>query len=173
MRGTDERTRRLRHFEERCRQEGLARTVQRRAIFEAIYTRRDHPTADRIYAAVKDRLTGVSRTTIYRVLETFVRAGIIIKVCHPGAAARYDPNTRRHHHLVCLRCDKVFDFQDARLDALPRPRLRGNGFQIDDYSISFRGICGACSPKLEKTEKKARGRLKPSTGQSPKRPRRA
>ncbi len=44
----------------------------------------------------------ISRTTVYRVLETLVRVGIERKVRHPGAAARYEVETHRHHHLVRL-----------------------------------------------------------------------
>lgn len=138
------------HFEEQCRRHGLALTVQRRAVFEALYLRRDHPTADQVYAAVRHRLPGVSRTTVYRVLETFVRAGLITKACHPGAAARYDPVVRRHHHLVCLRCEKIVDFLDSRLDHLPRPKAKHHDFVIDDYCVHFRGLCGECAAKPDR-----------------------
>jgi Fur family peroxide stress response transcriptional regulator len=107
-----ERRDRLQGFERLCREHGLALTVQRREVFAAMLERRDHPTAEQIYAKVKGRVPGVSRTTVYRVLETLVGAGVITKACHPGAAARYDPLTRRHHHLVCLHCEKVVDLED-------------------------------------------------------------
>ena len=40
---------RLRLFEEQCREHGLAVTVQRRRVVEAIIDRKDHPTADQVY----------------------------------------------------------------------------------------------------------------------------
>ena len=151
-------------LERLCRQHGLALTVQRRLIFAALAERRDHPTADQVYAAVRDRLPGVSRTTVYRVLETFVRAGVIAVACHPGAAARYDPLTHRHHHLVCLRCGKIVDLEDPRLDALPMPRVRGRDFQINDYSVHFRGVCARCriQSATKPTTKRPRKARKPT-----------
>ena len=73
-------------------------TVQRRAILETLAGHEDHPTADQVFEGVASRLPGLSRTTVYRVLETLVELGVIHKANHLGSAARYDPNTERHHH---------------------------------------------------------------------------
>jgi Fur family peroxide stress response transcriptional regulator len=135
---------RLRRFEELCRQRGLSLTVQRRLILEAVLDRVDHPTVDTIYDEVKQRIPGVSRTTVYRVLETLTEVGVVTKVCSPGAAARFDPVTQRHHHLVCLRCNRLIDLTDERLDQLKLPDVRPLAFEIKDYSIHFHGICAAC-----------------------------
>lgn len=134
-------------FEQRCRARGLARTTQRRVIYAFVAGRHDHPTADQVYEGVRARLPGVSRTTVYRVLETLVRAGLITKACHPGAAARYDPRTERHHHLVCVHCETMADVDDARLNDLPLPRVRRDEFEIADYCVHFRGVCAACQAK--------------------------
>ena len=83
--------------------------------------RHDHPTADQIAEDVAIRLPGVSRTTVYRVLDTLVRISIARKVCHPGAAARFEVESHRHHHLVCVQCGRMIDLEDPRLDKLPFP----------------------------------------------------
>jgi Fur family transcriptional regulator, peroxide stress response regulator len=132
-------------FEAECRRRGLAVTVQRRAVFEALSARRDHPTADQVYDAVRDRLPGLSRTTVYRVLETLVGAGFARKVQHAGGAARFDPITARHHHLVCEACGQLVDVDDDAVPTLRLPRARGTGFRVTDYSVSFLGLCGACA----------------------------
>ena len=67
-----ERTEKLRQFEALCRSKRLPLTVQRRAIFEAVLERDDHPAADQVFEVVKERIPGVSRTTVYRVLDTLV-----------------------------------------------------------------------------------------------------
>jgi Fur family peroxide stress response transcriptional regulator len=131
-------------FAPRFRQHGLPLTVQRRAILEALLRREDHPTAEQIFADVKTRIPEVSRTTVYRVLETLVELGLARKASHLGAAARFDPNTGHHHHLVCLRCDRVVDLEDARLDQLSLPDTRRTGFAISDYSVHFLGLCPQC-----------------------------
>jgi Fe2+ or Zn2+ uptake regulation protein len=106
---------------------------------------------------------------VYRVLETLVQTGVIAKACHPGAAARYDALMRRHHHLVCLHCEKVMDLEDARYDALPMPQIKAGKFEITDYCVHFRGICADCRAK-DKTMSPAHsvaGRQTPRTAARP------
>jgi Fur family peroxide stress response transcriptional regulator len=136
---------RTQRFEAACRAHGLPVTVQRRRIFEALAGRTDHPTSDQVYAAVKDTLPGVSRTTVYRVLDTLVRVGVLARACSPGAATRVDPRTSPHHHLVCQRCDRLFDVdEDAVEHRIRPPDVRRQGFAIHGYSIYFTGLCAAC-----------------------------
>lgn len=119
-------------------------TVQRRTVLAAVLGRGDHPTAEQIHEEVVGRIAGVSRTTVYRVLDMLVRFGIITKACHPGAMARFDGNTERHHHLVCLHCDNVIDLGDTRLDNLKLPDTRHLGFEITDFRVQLYGVCADC-----------------------------
>jgi Fur family peroxide stress response transcriptional regulator len=135
----------MQQLEAACRAHGLPVTVQRRRIFEALAGRTDHPTPDQVYAAVKDTLPGVSRTTVYRVLGTLVRVGVLARASSPSAASRVDPRTSPHHHLVCRRCDRLFDVDDEAVEHWIRPPdVRRRGFTIQGYSIYFTGLCAAC-----------------------------
>jgi Fur family transcriptional regulator, peroxide stress response regulator len=133
----------MEQINEVCRKHGLPLTVQRRAILEVLSGRKDHPTADHVFESVRQKMPEISRTTVYRVLETFVQLRIIRKVCHPGAAARYEFQMHRHHHLVCLECEAIVDLEDPSLDGLPLPDVSFS-FKIEDYSIQFRGLCSRC-----------------------------
>ena len=144
----DERIEGLRQL---CREQGLALTPQRRAILVAVLDLDDHPTADRVHAALARRRVRVSRATVFRTLESFARMGIITKTCHPGSAIRYDRRTDRHHHLVCLSCDRVIDISDTHLDALPVPDTRPFGFVVSDFTVLLRGICMECREQEDKT----------------------
>ena len=134
----------LADLEAACRRHGLPLTVQRRVVLEMLAGRTDHPTADQLLVDVRARMPGVSRTTVYRVLETLVRLGLAVKTCTPGSAVRFDPRTERHHHLVCLQCERVMDVHAPSLDALRLPSMRTEGFEISDYSVHFRGTCPEC-----------------------------
>jgi len=131
-------------LETACRAEGLPVTVQRRAIFELLMDRTDHPTADQVWDAARVRMPGVSRTTVYRVLDMFVRLGLIVKTPHLGSAVRFDPRTERHHHLVCTMCDRVVDVESKRLDGVTLPDPTALGFEVEDFSVHMRGTCAAC-----------------------------
>lgn len=146
----------MRRFETLCHEQGMPLTVQRRTILEALALRVDHPTADQVFEAVAGRLPGLSRTTVYRVLETLVQLGVIHKASHLGSAARYDPNTERHHHLTCLSCHKVMDVADEIIRRVELPSALSHGFQVMDYSVHFKGYCPDCA--------KGAGRSKPPKG---------
>jgi len=153
-----DRERKLDDFTALCRREGVALTVQRRTILEALIGRDDHPTADHIYEDVRSRIPSVSRTTVYRVLDTLVRLGVARKTSHAGAQVRFDPNTARHHHLVCMHCGKVADLDDGGVARLRIPDTKRAGFTIDDYSIQFNGSCADCAGSERSTSRRRHGR---------------
>src|SRR6266540_3191901 len=125
-----------RELENICRVQGIPLTMQRQIILETLAARTDHPTADQIYDAVKGLIRGLSRTTVYRVLEMMVRLGVVVKVSNLHAKARFDANTARHHHLLCLTCDAVIDCHDERLNMIEMPVLAPTDFEIEDFSLS-------------------------------------
>lgn len=147
-----------------CRQHGLPLTVQRRVVLQALAGRDDHPTADEILAEVRRRLPEVSRTTVYRVLDTLVKLGLAVKICSPGSGVRFDPKTNRHNHLVCVGCEKVIDLESSALDQLPLPDVRTRAFTIHDYSIHFRGLCADCEGRSGTRAKSSRRRATGSRG---------
>src|SRR4051812_23560350 len=99
-----DRKERMNRFFSAHRESGLPITTQRRAVFEAILERTDHPTAEQLYAVVCRTLPQISRMTVHRILGAFVALGLVAKTCHPGSAARFDPKLDQHHHLVCMDC---------------------------------------------------------------------
>lgn len=137
----------LEEFARICREKKLPLTIQRRAVLEELVAVAGHPTAEEVYERVRIKVPGISRATVYRVLETLVEAGLSRRVFHPGAAARFEVKTQRHHHLVCAGCGKIIDLEDPALDNLPFPDARKLGFSIDDYTVQFYGRCPACSPQ--------------------------
>ena len=142
-----EKRQRLDRFFAAHRERGLPVTTQRRAVFEAVLGRTDHPTAEQVYRAVRAGLPQISRMTVHRILGTFVSLGLLSKTCHPGSSARFDPKLHQHHHLVCLDCGRIIDVEDARLNQLPWPKVNPREFQIEDYHVHFRGRCARCSQK--------------------------
>ena len=149
--GELDRRKKMERLEAKCHERGLPVTVQRRVIFDALLDRQDHPTIDQVYDDVKSRIPGVSRTTVYRTLETLAELGVAKKASHFAAMARFDGNMEHHHHLVCVRCDKVVDFADPALSGLPLPDARRTGFEIVDFSVYFEGLCQECKKRSPKS----------------------
>jgi Fur family peroxide stress response transcriptional regulator len=128
----------------RCRERGVPVTPQRRAVLRALSGRRDHPTAEQVHAAASARLPGMTRATVYRVLETLEKLGVVRAVDHAGGAARFEIDTGAHHHLVCVGCGRIDDVRDPALDGLSLPAPRAPGFAVREIAIQFRGLCASC-----------------------------
>lgn len=139
-----DRERRLEAFRTTCRKAGLPLTFQRRAVLEAVLDLGTHPTADEVHQKVSMDHRRVSRATVYRTLEELVRRGLIVRASHLGRAMRYDARPERHHHLVCTRCDRIIDIDDARLDRVPVPSTVAHGFEVVDLVVQLRGVCRSC-----------------------------
>ena len=136
--------RQLQEFESLCRQQGLPLTVQRRDVLRAVLERDDHPTVDQIFESVKERIPGLSRTTVYRVLETLCHLGVLRRLHHPGATVRFDGKTTRHHHLVCRLCHRVIDIESKKFDTIELSSGQRKGFLVEDYTVHFHGVCQQC-----------------------------
>jgi Fur family peroxide stress response transcriptional regulator len=134
----------IRAMEEGCYNHGLSLTMQRRVILGNLASREDHPTADQIYNSIRHEVRGISRTTVYRVLDAFARIGLIQKISNPDAKSRFDANTERHHHAICSKCGKIMDIHERDKFTLSKAELYG--FVVKDYSINFVGVCNECNP---------------------------
>ena len=137
-------TEKIRQMEVICRARGLSLTHQRRALLGALIQRKDHPTADQLFDDLQENLSGLSRTTVYRILETFVRIGLVVKISSQQAKARFDADTSRHHHICCVQCGQVSDLIDSDFDLPELPERCPSGFQLYDYAITFTGLCPRC-----------------------------
>jgi len=144
---------RLEEFESLCRMSGTPITVQRRVVLRAVLERDDHPTADQVFDVARDRVPGISRTTVYRVLDKLTELGLIRRLHHPGASVRFDGTIGRHHHLVCQKCGKVTDFTSAKLDKLPLPEVNRQQFEIQDFSVHCFGTCARCRKRRKRRRK--------------------
>ena len=128
-----------------CRSAGLSVTHQRLAIFEAVMANCNrHPSAEIIYQSVRERYPTISFNTIYKNLEILEELGIVVKVNPLYNEARYDVDVRPHHHLICRECKKIVDVHDAKLDAVPAPIEAADGFQVENWTVQFTGLCTGC-----------------------------
>lgn len=136
--------RRVETFKSAVQKAGLKLTHQRLEVFRELASTADHPDAHRIYDSVKDRLPTVSLDTIYRTLRTLSDLGLINMLGTAGESIRFDANTRKHHHFVCVKCGLVRDFENEELSALQvQEDLVGFG-RVLETQIEVRGICNDC-----------------------------
>jgi Fur family peroxide stress response transcriptional regulator len=130
--------------EEVLRGQGARVTPQRVAILRAVENTGSHPDADAVYRHVTREYPHISRDTVYRTLSMMEEKKIIGSILFVGNAKRYDPNTSRHHHLVCIRCRKVMDFIEEKFDRLDPPASAVEKFRVLKITVHVEGFCAAC-----------------------------
>ena len=118
---------------------------QRESIKACLMNRHDHPTADALYASIREEYPNISLGTVYRNIARFKEDGLIISVGVVEGQERLDGTTAPHAHFICSKCGCVLDVedveQDAQLDFDVSKRIR---CQIDSHDLVFHGICEEC-----------------------------
>jgi Fur family peroxide stress response transcriptional regulator len=132
-------------------------TPQREVVLKVILAKRDHPTADEIFARVKAQMPTISLATVYNCLETLVQCGLIRQVNLERAPTRYCPNLSEHAHF---HDDTTGQVHDIKLPAETMSRLREllpPGFDASTVELTFRGSAGAPRPELVEGRGRAAG----------------
>jgi Fur family peroxide stress response transcriptional regulator len=139
-RGQAERVRQ--HCEQRLREHGLRVTRPRLAVYQALCASHDHPTAEELYRRLGEQPRRISMATIYNCLEALTRSGLAARLDAGPGAARFEAETKRHHHLICRQCGRVEDIFDPRLDTLDV--VAPEGFEVESHTVHFHGLCEDC-----------------------------
>lgn len=127
---------------------GLRITNQRALILEVIRQGEGHLDADEVYRRARQKQPRLSLSTVYRTLQTLKKLGLVDEVHFDEDHHHYEvkPATE-HHHLVCLGCGRVVEFQYplARLVRKNVPEARD--FEIAGSEVRITGYCPACRQK--------------------------
>jgi Fur family ferric uptake transcriptional regulator len=120
-------------------------TKQRKAIIEMIIASRDQLTPTEIYEKVHITNPEIGLVTVYRTLAILFQLGLVCELHTGGDCPTYTIGApQHHHHLVCRKCGRVFDFTGYHLEELEERLRRESGFRIDDHLLEFIGLCTTC-----------------------------
>jgi Fur family ferric uptake transcriptional regulator len=92
------------------------------------------------------RLPSVGRASVYRTLEQLEQLDLVHRVEVGGESAAYERNdpAEHHHHMVCVRCDRLVPFEDAALERAIHRVGEGAEFEVVSHDVLLRGICPRC-----------------------------
>jgi len=114
-------------------------TRQREHVFAVLLDKRDHPTADEVYARARSTMPAISLATVYNCLETLVGCGLVRQVNIEREPSRYCPNLREHAHFHDVGSGRVLDI-DVPVDLMTGlKRLLPAGYEAEHIELSFRG----------------------------------
>jgi Fur family ferric uptake transcriptional regulator len=116
---------------------GLKVTHPRKRILEILESRRTkHMTADDIYRTLVESGEEIGLATVYRVLNQFESAGLVVKHNFEGGQAYYELDSGVHHdHMVCVETGKVIEFVSDEIEAIQQKIADAHGYAIEDHSL--------------------------------------
>ena len=125
---------------------------QRDSIKASLMNRHDHPTADALYASIREEFPNISLGTVYRNLNLLVETGEIRKLTCGDGADHFDGNTTPHSHFICKECNQVYDMDSTALEELNKNAQASAPGIIDSHFVLFYGRCKNClEKKVEKS----------------------
>lgn len=118
---------------------GLRSTPQREVVYNILVDKRDHPTADEVFARVKSELPTISLATVYNCLETLVQCDLVRSVNFERGPTRYCPNLRPHAHFHDEQTGKTHDI-DLPAELIEKVNsVLPQGYDAKSVEIIFRG----------------------------------
>jgi len=120
-------------------------TEPRRAVAQLVADQAGHFSAADLVTEARARRLDVGRATIFRTLDVLGELDLVERIDLPSGEHAYvacEPS--HHHHVVCSRCGRSHDIDDAGLRAVVRDVTRRTGFRIDAHRLEFFGLCPDC-----------------------------
>ncbi|MCC2644255.1 MAG: hypothetical protein K0R49_192 [Burkholderiales bacterium] len=124
---------------------GLKLTKHKLAILK-LFELHKHLDAHKINTLLNEEGNNVSAATIYRVLASFEKNGVVVRHNFNEDQAVYelaDPN-HHHDHLICTKCNKVIEFYNCQIELLQEEIAKKNSFKIINHHLNLYGICSEC-----------------------------
>lgn len=126
------------------RQRGGRATPARRLLLNALFSSREHRTAEELAAQVHAVAPDVHLTTIYRNLEELERLGVIDTTRLGGGPATFHLASAAHGHLVCENCGTIIEVPNAIFADLVQAVQGDYGFAINPHHFAVTGRCANC-----------------------------
>ncbi len=119
------------------REHGIQPSAQRVAVARYVLQTDEHPSADQVWARVREGFPMISRATIYNTLNLFVAKGLIREHVLAEGRVVFDPKLDRHHHFVDAETGRIFD---VPWNAVKVERVETlAGYDVTEYQVVMRG----------------------------------
>ena len=127
------------------RKKGYKATPQRIAICKVALQTSTHPTAQEIYKKVKEEYPTISLATVYQTLKVLKELNLVQELPFFQRKIRFDPYTKPHINLVCLKCGAIKDLNDPTAQLIVDKLTNSAEFKVNGQRIDIYGICKKCS----------------------------
>ena len=122
---------------ERLTERGIQPSAQRVAVAQYVLFTPDHPSADEVWARVRQRFPQISRATVYNTLHLFAARGLLRELVLAEGRVVFDPNVGRHHHVIDEGTGRIFDVPWSAVKVSNVSELPG--WDVREYQVVMRG----------------------------------
>ncbi len=139
----------------RLARSGLRWTPGRRAVVSIFESARAPLSMQDLQDRAREARVPLS--SLYRIVSDLVTASVLVRLEFEEGFARFElveELARHHHHLVCVECGTVEDFEgpglpdlERAVDDVMRSIKRRHRFAVRNHRLDFFGTCGTCAAK--------------------------
>ena len=124
----------------------LKLTKERKTVLEEIFLHTGHLEAEDLWHNLRKKKKRASRATIYRTLDLLVDSGIVRKVDFGHGHSHYEQvlGHAHHEHMICIKCGKVIEFPDEKIERLIKKLCEKSGFKHTSHCFQIFGYCKEC-----------------------------
>lgn len=121
-------------------------TQARRFVFDHVFSRHDHFTADQVAAELSHGLSRVSRGTVYHTLALLVKSGMVREIRDSDTHVHYEHvyGHALHEHMICDKCHKFIEFSTPHLDGILVKACADKDFEPRTHRVVIFGTCHNC-----------------------------
>jgi Fur family iron response transcriptional regulator len=119
------------------RERDIQPSAQRVAVAEYVLGTSEHPSADLVWARVRERFPWISRATVYNTLHLFVEKGLLRELILAEGRVVFDPKVEPHHHFIDDETGAIEDIPWSSLQVKNVDELEG--VSVREYQVVIRG----------------------------------
>ncbi len=123
-------------------------TAEREEIVDEVFSHHEHFDAEELVVRLTSKSRGrrVSRSTVYRTLNSLEEAGLLRKVARTNDREIYehDYGYPQHDHLICRVCGELEEFRNEAISDLLRAQSESAGFLMEGHRLEVSGVCLKC-----------------------------
>lgn len=126
---------------------GLKSTSQRDFIVDVFFKTNTHISLEELLKKVKRKTPNIGYATVYRTMKLLTECGLAVARQFGDGQTRYEniPEDGHHDHIICIKCSKIAEFQNLKIEQLQAEAAKKLGFTVINHKLELYGYCDSCA----------------------------